>query len=401
MKFRKLPPKGVRENIPRTVWALGCVSLFMDISSEMIHAVLPLFMSAGLGASALAIGLTEGAAEGAALLTKVFSGVISDRFGHTKLLVFLGYALAVFTKPFFAMASSVEQVFFCRFADRIGKGLRGAPRDALIAAVTPKPILGAAFGLRQSLDSAGAFIGPALASVLLACFAESYRFIFWCALIPGAICLALIVLEVKAPEAPSAGRVNPLTRAAIALLPKSFWALIGMSALFSLARFSNAFIVLRAADCGIRPMLVPLVMVAMNFVFAFSSYPFGKLADRVKPTSLLCLGVLLLAAADAAFALGAGPAAVLAGVALWGLHLGATQGIFSMLIAHLAPEALRGTAFGLYNLVSGGSLLAAGVFAGVLSDARGFGAPFIAGIAFSALTLAALALLRRGALKGI
>ena len=401
MKFSRPPSREIRERIPRTVWALGAVSLFMDISSEMIHAVLPLFMSAGLGASAFAIGLTEGAAEGVALLVKVFSGMISDRFGHTKLLVLLGYGLAVCTKPFFALANSVEQVFFCRFADRIGKGLRGAPRDALIASVTPKPILGAAFGLRQSLDSAGAFVGPALATLLLACFSESYRFIFWCALIPGLICLALIVFEVKAPEAPVKKRVNPLTKAAMKLLPKGFWALIAMSALFSLARFSNAFIVLRAADCGIAVALVPLVMVAMNAVFAFSSYPFGKLADRMKPTELLIAGVALLAASDAVLGLATGPWAILAGVALWGLHLGATQGIFSMLIAHLAPAELRGTAFGLYNLVSGGALLITGALAGLLSDAWGFGAPFFAGLVFSALTLVALLFLKRGALKAI
>lgn len=373
----------------------------MDISSEMIHAALPLFMSAGLGASAFAIGLTEGAAEGVALLVKVFSGMISDRFGHTKLLVLLGYGLAVCTKPFFAVANSVEQIFFCRFADRIGKGLRGAPRDALIASVTPKPILGAAFGLRQSLDSAGAFVGPALAALLLACFSESYRFIFWCALIPGLICLALIVFEVKAPEAPVKKRLNPLTKATMKLLPRGFLALIAMSALFSLARFSNAFIVLRAADCGIQIALVPLVMVAMNAVFAFSSYPFGKLADRMKPTGLLITGVALLAASDAVLGLATGPWAILAGVALWGLHLGATQGIFSMLIAHLAPQELRGTAFGLDNLVSGGALLLTGALAGVLSDIWGFGTPFFAGLVFSALTLAALLLLKRGPLKAI
>lgn len=401
MKFQKLPPKGVREAIPRTVWALGAVSLFMDISSEMIHAVLPLFMAATLGASALAIGLTEGAAEAAALVTKVFSGMLSDRFGHTKLLVFAGYALAVFTKPFFALATTVEQVFLCRFTDRVGKGLRGAPRDALVASVTPKPILGAAFGLRQSLDSAGAFIGPALASLLLAAFSESYRFIFWCALIPGIICLALIVFEVKAPE-PKAGRiVNPLSREAARMLPVSFWLLLALAAVFSLARFSNAFIVLRAASCGFRPMYVPLVMVAMNAVFAFSSYPFGRLADRVRPTLLLSFGVALLAASEAVFAAASGPVWILAGVALWGLHLGATQGIFSMLVASLAPEALRGTAFGLYNLASGGAALAAGLLAGLLWDRFGSSASFAAGAVFALCTLALLAVMRRRSLRAL
>ncbi len=398
MKFHRLPPSDVRARIPRTVWALGFVSLFMDISSEMIHAVLPLFM-ASIGATSTAIGFTEGAAESVALIMKVFSGMISDRFGHTKLLVFTGYALGVLSKPFFALSDTVLQVFCCRFADRIGKGIRGAPRDALIADVTPKEVLGASFGLRQSLDSAGAFIGPLVATLVMAATFDSYRTVFWAALVPGLICLSLILFEIKAPDRPASSRVNPLKKESLRMLSGSFWLLIGTAAIFSLARFSNAFIVLRAADCGISPALVPLVMVVMNIAFAGSSYPFGKLADKVPPVILLEAGICLLFLSDLVFSAATGPAAVIAAVVLWGLHLGATQGIFSLFVAKLAPAALRGTAFGLYNLSSGVAALAAGVFAGVIWDVFGPSATFLAGGAFAVLAALFMGLLARGPLK--
>ena len=401
MKFSKLPPKTDRAKIPRTVWALGFVSLFMDISSEMIHAVLPLFMAVGLGASATAIGITEGAAESVALIMKVFSGMISDRFGHTKALVFTGYALGVISKPFFALSDTVLQVFCCRFADRIGKGIRGAPRDALIATVTPKDVMGASFGLRQSLDSAGAFIGPAIAALLMWLTFDNYRLIFWCALIPGLICLSLIIFEVKAPEPKNAHRTNPISREAMGRLSSAFWMLIAAAAVFSLARFSNAFIVLRAANVGISAAMVPLMMVLMNAVFAFSSYPFGKAADRIHPIWLLTLGIVFLFASQVTLALASSPVWVLAAVVLWGLHLGATQGIFSVFIAKLAPEDLRGTAFGLYNLVSGGALLIAGIGAGALWDTLGASASFWAGACFAVISLLFMLILSRGPLKDV
>ena len=398
MKFHRLPPSDVRARIPRTVWALGFVSLFMDISSEMIHAVLPLFM-ASIGATSTAIGFTEGAAESVALIMKVFSGMISDRFGHTKLLAFAGYALGVLSKPFFALSDTVLQVFCCRFADRIGKGIRGAPRDALIADVTPKEVLGASFGLRQSLDSAGAFIGPLVATLVMAATFDSYRTVFWAALVPGLICLSLILFEIKAPDRPASSRVNPLKKESLRMLSGSFWLLIGTAAIFSLARFSNAFIVLRAADCGISPALVPLVMVVMNLAFAGSSYPFGKLADKFPPVILLEAGICVLFLSDLVFSEATGPAAVIAAVVLWGIHLGATQGIFSLFVAKLAPAKLRGTAFGLYNLSSGVAALAAGVFAGVIWDVFGPSATFLAGGAFAVLAALFMGLLARGPLK--
>ena len=337
--------KGLK--VPRTVWALGFVSLLMDISSEMIHALLPLFMAGPLGASAVLIGLVEGAGEGAALITKVFSGAAADRFGHRKLLVFLGYALGVLSKPVFALADSVALVFAARVSDRIGKGLRGAPRDAIVAAVTPKSLWGEAYGIRQSLDAAGAFVGPALASLFLFFWTDDLRSIFWLALIPGALCLLLILMGVE-------------------------------------ARFSNAFLVLRAADSGISTAAVPLLMVGVNIVFSLVCVPIGKLSDHMPAERLLALGLVFLALSDVVFAVWATPVGASLGAALWGLHLGATQGVFSKMTADAAPEDKRATAFGLFSFASGVAALAAGLVAGTIWEFVGPSATFWLGSAFAA-----------------
>lgn len=386
------PRSGKRPAVPRTVWVLGFVSLLMDVSSEMIHAVLPLFMVGSLGASALWVGLVEGAGEGIALITKVFSGVIADRFGHRKWLVFAGYGLGVISKPLFPLATSMPLVLFARLSDRIGKGLRGAPRDAIIADVTPKAVLGAAYGLRQALDSAGAFIGPLIATLLLLFWTSDFRWIFWVALIPGILCLLLIVFGVE-EKAADGSRVRAAPRPLrdfLSFKSPAFRSLLLLGVLFSLARFSNAFIVLRAGECGVPTALIPMAMVGMNLVFSFSSYPFGKLADRVEPLKLLGLGLCFLIASDAAFALFASPWGVAAGIALWGLHLGASQGIMSFLVAKTAPEDRRATAFGVFNFFTGLSMLAAGLIAGVLWDLFGGAASFAGGAVFAALSLAVL-----------
>lgn len=377
-------------SIPKTVWALGFVSLLMDISSEMIHALLPIFMATTLGAGAVWIGLVEGLGEGAALITKVFSGLIADRFGHKKWLVFAGYFLGVISKPIFAMAGSMPVVLSARFFDRIGKGLRGAPRDAIVAEVTDERIRGAAYGLRQSLDAAGAFWGPLLATALLLFWTQDLRSVFWIALIPGAACLMLIIfgVENRASEQSRAHRMSAADM--VKIFTPSFKQLICLGILFSLARFSNAFIVLRAADVGIANAWIPMVIVLMNAVFSFSSYPFGKLADRLNPLSLLSLGLVFLIASDIVFSVSGNASMVVLAVVLFGLHLGATQGIFSTIVAQHAKPELRATAFGVFNFFSGLAIFISSVAAGALWDFLGAAYCFAAGAALGILTLVSI-----------
>lgn len=237
--------------IPRGVWILGGVSMFMDISSEMIHSLLPLFLATGLGLSVLYIGILEGVAEATALITKIFSGVISDYLGKRKGLAVLGYGLGALSKPLFALASGAGLVFGARFMDRIGKGIRGAPRDALVADVTPPEIRGAAYGLRQSLDTFGAFLGPLLAVGLMLLWANDFRAVFWVAVIPAFIAVALLVFGLDEPKAAIVqARTNPLTRSQLRKLPAAFWQVALLGGVFTLARFSEAFLVLKAEQVG-------------------------------------------------------------------------------------------------------------------------------------------------------
>ncbi len=381
----------------------------MDLSSEMVHSLLPMFLVGTLGLSVFAVGLIEGIAESTALVTKVFSGVLSDHLRRRKGLAVLGYALGACAKPFFALAQGAGVVVAARFVDRVGKGIRGAPRDALVADLVPAAARGAAYGLRQALDTVGAFIGPLVAAGLMVVFANDFRAVFWVAVIPGALAVALLVVGVREPARPAAGpaggpaaaRVLPIRRDALAQLGGPFWWVVGLGALFTLARFSEAFLVLKAEKIGIAMSWVPLVMVAMNLVYAASAYPFGKLADRLSRRGLLAIGLVFLIAADAVLAVAHGTLALLAGVALWGLHMGMTQGLFAALVADAAPAQWRGTAFGVFNLASGLALLAASVIAGLLWDWLGPGATFIAGAGFAGLTLLALATLGKDRLPCI
>ena len=377
----------IKIRIPRTVWVLGFVSLLMDISSEMIHALLPLFMAGTLGASAIWIGLVEGIGEGTALIAKVFSGVVADRFGHKKRLVFAGYFLGVISKPVFALAGSMPVVLAARFFDRIGKGLRGAPRDAIVADVTDESIRGAAYGLRQSLDAAGAFVGPLLATLLLLLWTENLRSIFWIALIPGAACLALILFGVEDNVTPTVNTKRIAWKDLKTVMTPAFVQLVILGTLFSLARFSNAFIVLRAADIGIEHAWIPMAVVLMNIAFFLSSYPFGKLADKLNPMKLLALGMVLLALANLLFAYAANYRILAAGIVLFGMHLGATQGIFSTIISEIAPSEVRATAFGIFNFFSGLALLASGLVAGSLWEYMGAQYCFGGGVVFALITL--------------
>ena len=375
---------------------LGFVSLLMDISSEMIHALLPLFMVGTLGMSVALVGLLEGLAEATALILKVFSGVISDWFGKRKPLAVLGYGLGAATKPLFALATGPGMIFTARLLDRVGKGIRGAPRDALVADIAPPEQRGAAFGLRQSLDTVGAFLGPLLAVGLMLLWANDFRAVFAVAIIPAALCVALLVLGVQEPERPAgAPRVNPISQASLQRLPRAYWWVVGVGAVFTLARFSEAFLVLRAEQVGIALALVPLVMVAMNAVFSVTAYPFGKLSDRVSHRRLLLAGLAVLVLADVVLAASTHWTGLLLGVALWGVHMGMTQGLLAAMVADTAPADLRGTAYGFFNLMSGLAMLAASVVAGLLWQYWGPAWTFGAGAMFSAVAMAAL-LWRRG-----
>jgi MFS family permease len=349
-------------------------------------------MATVLGASMVTIGIVEGVAEATAAITKVFSGALSDFLGKRKFLLVLGYALAAFTKPVFPLATSMGWVFAARFVDRVGKGIRGAPRDALVADIAPPGLRGAAYGLRQALDSVGAFIGPLLALAFMVWFANNIRTVMWIAVLPAFIAVALLAVYVREPERHHVGAAQaPPTLADVKRLPLRYWLVVLLGAVFTLARFSEAFLVLRAQDVGLALGYVPLVMIVMNVFYASFAYPAGAAADGLSPRTLLLVGLALLIVADLVLAAAASPLLIFVGAALWGLHMAFTQGLLAKLVADTAPAELRGTAFGVFNLVSGGALLLASVIAGALWSIFGASATFVAGAAFAAV--AALGLL--------
>jgi len=385
-----------RAPLSRTVWALGLVSMFMDISSEMVHALLPLFLTSMLGASVAMVGIIDGVAEATAAISKVFSGYLSDRVGKRRPLILLGYGLGAASKPLFALATGAAPVLGARFIDRIGKGVRGAPRDALVADVTPIGQRGRAYGLRQSLDTVGAFVGPLLAIALMALFANDMRTVFWCAVVPGAIAVALVLTGVRDVDGQqdAASARFPLRLVELRGLPGAFWAVTAIGVVFTMARFSEAFLVLKASAEGLPLALAPMVLVAMNLVYSLGAYPAGALADRIGTHRLLLAGLASLVAADLCLALGHGLFATFAGIVLWGLHMALSQGLLAQLVAGHAPAAMRGSAFGLFNLASGVALFAASLLAGVLWDIAGARATFLAGAAFAVLAGLALVALR-------
>jgi len=387
-----LSRKSTLTQIPAGIWILGFVSMLMDISSEMIHSLLPMFMVTTLGASAFAVGLIEGLAESTALIVKIFSGTLSDYLGKRKGLAVFGYALGALTKPLFAIAPTVGILLTARLLDRVGKGVRGAPRDALVADIAPLQLRGAAFGLRQSLDTVGAFLGPLLAVGLMLLWATDFRAVFWVAVIPGLAAVALLVFGLREPtHTPTAKRSNPILRENLRRLGAPYWGVVGVGAVFALARFSEAFLVLRAQQSGVAVALVPLVMVAMNLIYALSAYPFGKLSDRMSHRKLLALGLAVLIVADLVLVTDDHWGVVLAGVALWGVHMGITQGLLATMVADTAPADLRGTAYGFFNLVSGVAMLLASIVAGLLWDRLGASFTFYAGAAFCLIALIGLA----------
>jgi MFS family permease len=381
--------------IPAGIWALGFVSLLMDVSSEMIHALLPVYLVTVMGASMATVGVIEGIAEATASIVKIFSGAISDWLGKRKLLAVVGYGLAAVTKPFFPLATSIGWVVAARFIDRAGKGIRGAPRDALVADIAPPHLRGASFGLRQSLDTVGAFLGPGLAMALMWLTSESFKAVFWVAVIPAFLAVGLLLTAVHEPVGASRGHARfPLRWSELQKLGSGYWLVVAVATLFSLARFSEAFLILKAKDVGLPIVMAPMVLVAMNVVYALAAYPAGVLSDRTNRMTVLLIGFAMLIAADVSLALSDGLVGVTVGILFWGLHMGFTQGLLAALVADTAPAELRGTAYGLFNLMGGLALLAASVLAGALWDEFGERATFLAGAGFTALALLGLGVVR-------
>jgi MFS family permease len=377
-------PLGAR--IPRTVWALGLVSFFMDVSSETIHALLPLFLTGTLGVSVALVGLIDGIAESTAAIAKVFSGYFSDKTGRRKPLILFGYGLGALTKPLFAIAGGPLMVLGARFADRIGKGLRGAPRDALVADVTPPAIRGKAYGLRQAMDTAGAFAGPLLAIALMALFANDMRAVFWVAVIPGVLAVVCVLLGVEDRSGKKdENKPPPIRWSDLAQFNRPFWTVVAIGVVFTLARFSEAFLILKANAEGLPLAFAPLVLVVMNIVYALGAYPAGVVSDRAPARSLLLAGLLALIGADLSLALLPGLGGAFTGIALWGAHMAMTQGLLAKLVADHAPKHLRGSAFGVFNLATGVSLLFASLVAGLVWDRVGPAATFLTGAGFAAL----------------
>jgi len=391
----EIPPRLSRaRQIPSGVWIIGFVSLLMDVSSEMIHSLLPIYLVTVLGTSTLTVGVVEGVAEATASITKVFSGALSDWLGKRKLLAAIGYGLAALTKPVFPLAPSVGWLIGARFVDRIGKGIRGAPRDALVADIAPAHLRGASFGLRQSLDTVGAFLGPAIAIAMMWATADDFRAVFWLAVIPGFLAFALIAFAVHDPvphDGPLRQLRSPLRLSALRRLGPAYWWVVGIAAVFTLARFSEAFLILKAQAAGLPIYLAPLVLVVMNLAYAVTSYPAGALSDRVDRIALLAVGFAILIVADLFLGVSAGLMGVTIGIILWGVHMGLTQGLLAALVADVAPIDLRGTAYGVFNLAGGVALLVASILAGALWDAAGPDATFLTGAGFTAVALAGLA----------
>jgi len=382
----------VSHDLPRGVWALGLVSLFMDMSSELVHSLLPVFMATVLGASMVTIGLIEGMAEATAAVARVFSGTISDHIRKRKALVLIGYGLSALTKPVFPLATTISWVFGARFADRVGKGIRGAPRDALVADIVPPRQRGAAYGLRQALDSVGAFLGPLLALIFMAWFSNDIKAVLWVAVVPAFLAVLVLVAGVTEPPSGEIPRRDSgrLTFTAVANLPGRYWLVVSLGAVFTLARFSEAFLILRAQDLGLALGYIPAILIVMNVVYSSVAYPAGRMADRLSARTLFLAGLGVLIVADGVLALAAQAWMVFPGAALWGLHLALTQGLLSKLVADTAPANLRGTAFGIFHLVSGIALLLASTLAGALWTVLGPPATFTAGAGFAALTAAGL-----------
>jgi len=385
------------KRLPRGIWALGLVSFWMDISSEMIHALLPVYLVTVMGSSMLTVGFIEGISEATAAITKVFSGALSDRLGKRKIIAIAGYGLAAITKPVFPLAPTISWLIGARIVDRIGKGIRGAPRDAMIADISPPDMRGASFGMRQTLDTIGAFLGPLTAIFLMWVLSDNIPMVFWFAVAPAFVAVAFLIVGVDEPAPPKAQRrvKSALSLTELRRLGRPFWTVTAIAVLFTLARFSEAFLVLKANAEGLGVGYVPIVIVVMNLFYAIAAYPAGAMSDHGNRVRILAIGIILLVLADLVLALIPGLGGVALGVALWGVHMGFTQGVFASLIADTAPAQLRGTAFGMLNLATGVAILLASVIAGVLWDQTGPRGMFLVGAGLALTALVAMPLLSR------
>ena len=383
-----------RPRLPRNVWVLGFVSLLMDLSSEIYHALLPAFITVTLALPVVALGAIDGIAEATASFAKLASGRLSDRSMKRKPWVLLGYGLAALSKPLFPLAQGALELMGARFADRVGKGIRGAPRDAIIADETPAEMRGKAFGLRQALDTVGAFIAPLAAIALMFAFADDIRAVFWIAAIPAVLSFLLALVAVHEPAVRAAPAKARAFFHGFRDIDRTGRRLLAVAFLFTLARFSEAFLILRAIDVGVSTALSPLALVAFNLGFMALAYPAGALSDRISPRTVLMAGMATLVVADLILGLGNGIPSLIAGTVLWGAHMALTQGIFLRMIADAAPEHLRATSFGAFYFVTGVGTLLASLAAGFIWDRDGGSATFLAGAAAAAVALAMFSLLR-------
>src|SRR5947209_9112049 len=382
-----------RPTLPRNVWVLGFVSLFMDLSSEIYHALLPAFITMVLGLPVTALGAIDGVAEATSNFAKLFSGRLSDRSLRRKPWVMAGYGLAALSKPLFPLAASAPAVLAARFADRIGKGIRGAPRDAMLADETPPEIRGRAFGLRQALDTVGALLAPLVAIGLMAWFASDIRKVFWIAVIPAGISFLLAWLALREPEQHLAPLKKSPFFAGFRQLDKETKRLLQVGFLFTLARFSEGFLILKGIDIGLSEAMSPLTLAIFNLAYVALAYPAGILSDRMSPRAIRMVGMAALIAGNLVLAETAGFAGLVFGTALWGAHMALTQGIFARMIADSAPEPLRATSFGAFWFVTGFAGLFASLGAGWLWDREGASATFLTSAAVAAAALAMLSLL--------
>lgn len=395
MHNKELAPdtKAQSPMIPPTVWALGWVSLFMDLSSELIHSLLPVFIVSSLGASMVTLGLLEGIAEATALIVKIFSGALSDYFGRRKGLLLIGYGLGALSKPLFPLAHTLNHIVIARILDRIGKGIRGAPRDALVADIAPPEIRGACFGLRQSMDTVGAVLGPLVAIVLML-WLNNIQMVFWFALLPAAVVIGVLLCCVQeSPQHPTGhGLRNPIHWHTLRHFSRRYWWIVLSGGIFTLTRFSEAFLVLRAQQVGLATAWLPIIMVVMSLSYTLSAYPAGWLSDRLSRYWLLLISLLWLILADLWLARATSVPAAICGAALWGLHMGFSQGIFASLVADTTDKALKGTAFGIFNLICGLCMLLASALAGALWQYWGAAVTFYTGAGLALLTLLLLSI---------
>jgi MFS family permease len=382
-----------RPALPRTVWVLGFVSLLMDLSSEIYHALLPAFVTVTLGLPVVALGAIDGVAEATASFAKLASGRLSDRSMRRKPWILAGYGLAALSKPLFPLANGALPVMAARFFDRIGKGIRGSPRDAMIADETPPEIRGRAFGLRQALDTVGALLAPLAAVALMFALAQNIRAVFWIAMIPAVASVILIIVALREPEARTAQGSQETFFAGFRQLDKQTRRLLGVAFLFMLARFSEGFLILRGMDLGLSPALSPLALVLFNLSFVALAYPAGAISDQMAPRKVLMAGIAVLIAGNLMLAADFGLAGLAVGILLWGAHMALTQGIFARMIADSAPDGLRGTSFGAFYFVTGIATLLASLAAGLIWDREGAAATFIASAAVAAVAWAMLSLL--------